>query len=57
MFPFKKTRLPKPGFGVEREVFVPLLQGGCVSEKSSAAVGTLQAAAQPPYSVQNGPIK
>ena len=39
----------------EKEDFVPLLQRGCVSEKSSG-VRTLQAA-EPPYSVNNGPIK
>ena len=30
----KGPRVLKPGFGVEREDFVPLLQGGRVSENS-----------------------
>ena len=38
----KGPRVLKTGFGVEREDFVPLLQGGCVSEKSSG-VSTLEA--------------
>ena len=49
---FKKgPRVPKPGFGTGID-FVPLLQGGRVSEKS-LGVNTLQAA-EPPYSVNNG---
>ena len=37
----KGPRVLKTGFGVERD-FVPLLQGGCVSEKSSG-VSALEA--------------
>ena len=45
----------KPGFGVERWDFLPLVHGGHVSE-NSLDVSTLQAA-EPPYSVNNGPVK
>ena len=38
---------------MQRENFVPLLQEGSVSE-NSLGVSTLQAA-EPPYSVNNGP--
>ena len=49
-------RVLKPEFGVVREnTFLPLLHGGRVSEKS-LGVSTLQAA-EPPYSVNNDPIK
>ena len=55
----KNTQGPgvlKPEFGVVREnTFLPLLHGGRVSEKS-LGVSTLQAA-EPPYSVNNDPIK
>ena len=44
----------KPGLGVERRDFAPLLHGGRVSEKS-LGVSTLQAA-EPPHSVNNGPV-
>ena len=46
----------KPGFGVEGDgIFLPLVHGGGVSEKS-LGVSKLQAA-EPRYSVNNGPIK
>ena len=41
--------------GIERWDFLPLLHAGRVSEKS-LGVSTLQAA-EPPYNVNNGPIK
>ena len=45
----------KPRFGEERWDFLPSLHGRRVGEKSLGA-STLQAA-EPPYSVNNGPIK
>ena len=51
----KKTARPETGIWGREKDFSPLLHRGRVCEKS-LGVSTLQAA-EPPYSVNNGPIK
>ena len=52
----KQPRVPKPGFGVERKDYGPLLERVRVSEKK-LGVSALQAEEPTPYSVNNSPMK